>query len=28
MPKEKMKKGEVTRLAVEDAAIELFMEQG
>lgn len=28
MPKEKLKKGEVTRLAVEDAAIELFMEQG
>lgn len=28
MPKEKMKKGEVTRLAIEDAAIELFMEQG
>lgn len=28
MPKEKVKKGEVTRLAIEDAAIELFMEQG
>ena len=28
MPKEKLKKGEVTRLAVEDAAIALFMEQG
>ena len=28
MPKEKLKKGEATRLAVEDAAIELFMEQG
>lgn len=27
-PKEKLKKGDVTRLAVEDAAIELFMEQG
>lgn len=27
-PKEKLKKGEATRLAVEDAAIELFMEQG
>lgn len=26
--KEKLKKGDVTRLAVEDAAIELFMEQG
>lgn len=28
MPKEKLKKGEATRLAVEDAAIALFMEQG
>lgn len=28
MPKEKLKKGEVTRLAIEDAAINLFMEQG
>jgi AcrR family transcriptional regulator len=28
MPKEKLKKGEVTRLAIEDAAIALFMEQG
>lgn len=28
MPKEKIKKGEVTRLAIEDAALELFMEQG
>lgn len=28
MPKEKLKKGETTRLAIEDAAIELFMEQG
>jgi len=28
MQKEKIKKGEVTRLAIEDAAIELFMEQG
>jgi AcrR family transcriptional regulator len=28
MPKEKLKKGEVTRLAIEDAAIKLFMEQG
>jgi AcrR family transcriptional regulator len=28
MPRDKLKKGEVTRLAVEDAAIELFMEQG
>jgi len=28
MPKEKMKKGEATRLAIEDAAIELFIEQG
>jgi AcrR family transcriptional regulator len=28
MPKEKPTKGETTRLAVEDAAIELFMEQG
>ena len=28
MPKEKLKKGEATRLAIEDAAIELFMEQG
>lgn len=27
-PKEKLKKGEATRLAIEDAAIELFMEQG
>lgn len=28
MPGDKLKKGETTRLAVEDAAIELFMEQG
>ena len=28
MPKEKLKKGEATRLTVEDAALELFMEQG
>lgn len=28
MQKEKLKKGDVTRLAIEDAAIELFMEQG
>jgi len=28
MPKEKLKKGEATRLAVEDAALELFMERG
>jgi len=28
MSKEKLKKGEATRLAIEDAAIELFMEQG
>ncbi|HMB22050.1 MAG TPA: TetR/AcrR family transcriptional regulator [Anaerolineales bacterium] len=28
MPKEKVKKGETTRLAIEDAAISLFMEQG
>jgi AcrR family transcriptional regulator len=28
MNKEKMTKGEVTRLAIEDAALELFMEQG
>ena len=28
MPKEKMKKGEATRLAIEDAALELYMEQG
>ena len=28
MEKEKLKKGEATRLAVEDAALELFMEQG
>lgn len=28
MPKEKLKKGEATRLAIEDAAISLFMEQG
>lgn len=28
MPKEKLKKGETTRLTIEDAAIELFMEQG
>jgi AcrR family transcriptional regulator len=27
-PKEKIKKGDVTRLAIEDAAVELFMEQG
>jgi AcrR family transcriptional regulator len=28
MSKEKLKKGEVTRLAIEDAAIELYMEHG
>ncbi len=28
MEKEKLKKGEVTRLAIEDAAISLFLEQG
>jgi len=28
MGKEKLKKGDVTRLAIEDVAIELFMEQG
>jgi len=28
MSKEKLKKGEITRLAIEDAAVELFMEQG
>ena len=28
MQKEKLKKGEVTRLAIEDAALELFIEQG
>ena len=28
MEKEKTKKGEVTRLAIEDAAISLFLEQG
>ena len=28
MKKEKQTKGEATRLAIEDAAIELFMEQG
>jgi len=28
MPKEKLKKGEATRLAIEDAAISLFLEQG
>jgi len=28
MPKVKLRKGEITRLAVEDAALELFMEQG
>ncbi len=28
MKKEKLKKGEVTRLAIEDAAISLFLEQG
>jgi len=28
MPKDKIKKGEATRLAIEDAAISLFMEQG
>jgi AcrR family transcriptional regulator len=28
MPKEKLKKGEATRLAIEDAALELYMEQG
>ena len=28
MPKDKLKKGEVTRLAIEDAALELYMEHG
>ncbi|MHB8777747.1 MAG: TetR/AcrR family transcriptional regulator [Anaerolineales bacterium] len=28
MPKEKLKKGETTRLAIEEAALKLFMEQG
>ncbi len=28
MPKEKLRKGEVTRLAIEDAAMELFLTQG
>jgi len=28
MPKEKLKKGETTRLAIEDAALELYMDQG
>ena len=28
MPTEKLKKGEATRMAIEDAAIQLFMEQG
>ena len=28
MPKEKLKKGEATRLAIEDAAIKLFLKQG
>lgn len=28
MQKEKLKKGEVTRLAIEDAALQLYMEQG
>ena len=28
MKKEKQTKGEVTRLAIEDAALSLFMEQG
>jgi len=28
MPKEKSKKGETTRLAIEDAALELYMDQG
>ena len=28
MPKEKLKKGETTRLAIEDAALKLYMEQG
>ena len=28
MKKEKQKKGEITRLAIEDAAISLFLEQG
>jgi AcrR family transcriptional regulator len=28
MQKEKLKKGDVTRLAIEDAALELYMEQG
>jgi AcrR family transcriptional regulator len=28
MPKDKLKKGETTRLAIEDAALELYMDQG
>lgn len=28
MPKEKLKKGEITRLVIEDAALSLYMEQG
>jgi len=28
MPKEKLKKGDTTRLAIEDAALELYMDQG
>ena len=28
MPKEKLKKGETTRLAIEDAALGLYMDQG
>ncbi len=28
MPKDKLKKGETTRLAIEEAAMELFLEQG
>ncbi len=28
MKNEKVKKGEVTRLAIEDAALSLFMQQG
>lgn len=28
MPKDKLKKGEATRLAIEDAAMELFLQQG
>jgi AcrR family transcriptional regulator len=28
MPREKIKKGDITRLAIEDAALELYMDQG